>query len=77
MKKHKHEELDVIEIRKNLGLTQEQFSEMFKIPITTLKNWEQGRSTPKNLTKVLLIALNLFPRQTLELFKLVKNDPRL
>jgi putative transcriptional regulator len=33
--------------RQALGLTQEQFAERFRIPIGTLRDWEQGRRKPE------------------------------
>jgi putative transcriptional regulator len=33
-------------MRRALGLTQEQFSERYSIPLGTLRDWEQGRSEP-------------------------------
>jgi putative transcriptional regulator len=33
-------------LRRALGLTQEEFSARFQIPIGTLRDWEQGRSEP-------------------------------
>lgn len=33
-------------IRRALGLTQEDFAAQFRIPIGTLRDWEQGRSAP-------------------------------
>ena len=33
-------------IRRALGLSQEQFSETYRIPLGTLRDWEQGRSEP-------------------------------
>lgn len=30
-------------IRKRLGMTQDQFAEALRIPLATLRNWEQGR----------------------------------
>ena len=33
-------------LRRALGLTQEQFSERYQIPLGTLRDWEQGRSRP-------------------------------
>lgn len=33
-------------IRRALGLTQEDFAERYNIPLGTLRDWEQGRSTP-------------------------------
>jgi putative transcriptional regulator len=33
-------------IRRALGLTLEQFSDTYRIPVGTLSDWEQGRSEP-------------------------------
>ena len=36
----------VFAIRRALGLSQEQFSSQFEIPIGTIRDWEQHRSEP-------------------------------
>lgn len=36
---------DVVTYREGLGLTPEQFSEKFNVPIATLKAWEDGSET--------------------------------
>jgi putative transcriptional regulator len=33
-------------MRRALGLTQEEFSKRYRIPLGTLRDWEQGRSEP-------------------------------
>src|SRR5262245_53258879 len=33
-------------LRRALGLTQEEFSDRFQIPLGTLRDWEQGRAQP-------------------------------
>jgi putative transcriptional regulator len=33
-------------LRRALGLTQEQFAARYRIPLGTLRDWEQGRSEP-------------------------------
>lgn len=33
-------------IRRALGLTQEEFSARFRIPLGTLRDWEQGAAEP-------------------------------
>jgi putative transcriptional regulator len=33
-------------MRRALGLTQEEFSERYRIPLGTLRDWEQGRTEP-------------------------------
>ena len=34
------------ELRKSTGLTQKNFAKMFDIPLSTLRKWEQGESSP-------------------------------
>ena len=37
---------DVRAIRRQLHMSQHQFADAFRIPLATLKNWEQGRRAP-------------------------------
>ena len=37
---------DVKSVREHQGMTQQQFSRTYHIPLATLKNWEQGRRDP-------------------------------
>jgi putative transcriptional regulator len=37
---------DVREIRKHLRMSQQEFASAYRIPLATLKNWEQGRRQP-------------------------------
>lgn len=32
--------------RANLGLSQQEFAQTFRVPVGTLRDWEQGRTTP-------------------------------
>ena len=36
----------IADIRKETGLSQSKFAKRFGIPVRTLQQWEQGRSTP-------------------------------
>jgi transcriptional regulator with XRE-family HTH domain len=38
-------------IRRALGLTQEEFSGRFHIPLGTLRDWEQGAAVPDQSTR--------------------------
>ncbi|MCF2553982.1 helix-turn-helix domain-containing protein [Faecalicatena contorta] len=38
--------LDIKELRESTGLTQKAFAEMYGIPISTLRKWEQGEASP-------------------------------
>jgi len=43
---HFVDEPDPRAIRDELGLTQREFATLLDIPVTTLRNWEQGRRNP-------------------------------
>jgi putative transcriptional regulator len=46
-------------VRQALGLPQEEFAERFKIPVGTLRDWEQGRVEPDQAARA---YLKLMPR---------------
>src|SRR5712691_7173958 len=49
-------------LRQRLGLTQEAFAQAFHLPITTLRDWEQRRSTPDAPARALLLAIERDPK---------------
>ena len=48
-------------IRRALGLTQEEFSARYHIPLGTLRDWEQGRATPDQPTQAYLTVIARSP----------------
>jgi putative transcriptional regulator len=44
-------------LRRALGLTQEEFSGRYHIPIGTLRDWEQGRSEPDQPARAYLAVI--------------------
>jgi putative transcriptional regulator len=48
-------------LRRALGLTQEEFSERYGIPLGTLRDWEQGRSEPEASTRSYLKVIAKHP----------------
>jgi len=44
-------------IRQALGLTQEEFATRFKIPLGTLRDWEQGAAEPDTCARVYLTVI--------------------
>ncbi|MGH6794141.1 MAG: helix-turn-helix domain-containing protein [Methylocella sp.] len=44
-------------LRRALGLTQEEFSERYHIPLGTLRDWEQGRTAPDQPARAYLKAI--------------------
>ncbi len=56
-------------MRRALGLTQEEFSERYQIPLGTLRDWEQHRSEPDTTAKAYLRAIRGAPDLIAELVK--------
>jgi putative transcriptional regulator len=44
-------------IRRNLGLSQEEFAQRFRIPLGTLRDWEQHRRAPDQAAQAYLIVI--------------------
>lgn len=44
-------------LRRALGLTQEEFSARYQIPLGTLRDWEQGRAEPDQPARAYLKAI--------------------
>ncbi len=62
-------------VRRALGLTQEQFSERFRIPIGTLRDWEQRRKEPDQAARAYLRVIATDPDAvTFALGVLPKSD---
>ena len=48
-------------LRQRLDMTQAEFADAFHLPITTLRDWEQHRSTPDAPARALLLAIERDP----------------
>jgi putative transcriptional regulator len=44
-------------LRRALGLTQEEFAVRYRIPVGTLRDWEQGRSEPDQPARAYLLVI--------------------
>jgi putative transcriptional regulator len=55
-------DVDVKAIRSKLRMTQEQFSETFAIPVSTLKKWESNHRVPEGPTKAYLMVIAKNPK---------------
>lgn len=47
--------MEIKDYRKSAGLTQKEFSELFGIPIDTVKHWDSGRRNPPEWAEKLII----------------------
>ena len=58
--------LDVKSIRRGLHMSQNRFAVAFRIPLATLKNWEQGRRYPDATAAAYLRAIQRRPHEIME-----------
>ncbi len=54
---------DVRAIRRNLHMSQQVFAKTYRIPLPTLKNWEQGRRHPDAPAAAYLLAISRLPSE--------------
>jgi len=53
--------VDIKSLRQRIGKTQGQFSNEFKLPVGTLRDWEQHRREPDTGSKVYLSMIEADP----------------
>jgi putative transcriptional regulator len=53
-------------LRARLGMTQDQFARALRIPVSTLRNWEQGRVLPDPAARSLLAIVAKNPKAALK-----------
>lgn len=66
---------DVLAIRKELGLSQDQFALFMGVSVATLRNWEQKRREPQGPARSLLLVAAKQPRAVREAFKSAVPTP--
>ncbi len=60
---------DVRAIREELGLSQQAFASAYRIPLATLKGWEQGRRQPDATASAYLSVIAGLPKQAREVLR--------
>jgi putative transcriptional regulator len=60
---------EVKRLRWQLELTQEAFAERYGIPVATVRDWEQGRSSPDATARSFLRAIAKGPKQVAKLLE--------
>jgi putative transcriptional regulator len=60
-------------LRRALGLTQEEFAARYRIPLGTLRDWEQGRTEPDQPARAYLRVIASNPEGV---WKSLKEGPR-
>ena len=67
---------DVSAIRKELGLSQEQFALFMGVSAATLRNWEQQRREPQGPARSLLLVAAKQPQAVRAAFRSVMPAPK-
>jgi putative transcriptional regulator len=57
---------DVRAIRRRLKMSQQIFATVYRIPLSTIKNWEQGRRVPDAPAAAYLLAIKRRPREVMD-----------
>jgi putative transcriptional regulator len=65
-REHIVEAPDVRSLREQLSMSQQEFSLAYKIPLPTLKGWEQGRRHPDATAAAFLNVIARLPKETQE-----------
>jgi putative transcriptional regulator len=58
---HVPAEIDVGRIRRQLGLSQDEFAARFGLSVATVREWEQNRRKPEGAARVLLTVIEKAP----------------
>jgi putative transcriptional regulator len=58
---HAPADVDVVKIRKGLGLTREAFASRFGLQLGTVRDWEQHKRKPDGAARVLLTVIEKEP----------------
>lgn len=61
--------IDVRELRLSLGMSQPEFALRFGMPLSTLRQWEQGRRYPDGAARTLLLVIKHYPEMVCQAIK--------
>ncbi|HWF43620.1 MAG TPA: helix-turn-helix domain-containing protein [Candidatus Kapabacteria bacterium] len=56
-------------IRLKLGKSQNEFAHLIRVPVATVRNWEQGRRHPHGAAAALLALVEALPKKSLQILQ--------
>jgi putative transcriptional regulator len=59
--------INIVAVRKKLGMTQKEFATQYYIKLQTLRNWEQEKRTPDATTLAYLTCIATRPKEILKM----------
>jgi putative transcriptional regulator len=54
--------IDVRAVRRRMGLTQAAFARRFGLPLSSVRDWEQGRHSPEGVARAYLKVIDRAPK---------------
>lgn len=63
---HVADQVDTLQIRKTLGMSQQDFAQTFGFSVRTLSSWERGERQPEAAARVLLRTIAHNPQAVIE-----------
>jgi len=66
--------LDVKELRRRLNMSQQDFSEAYGVPLSSLRNWEQGRRKADTLANLFLHIIDNSPESTAAIVERLRRE---
>lgn len=57
---------EIRRVRNRLGLSQPEFARRFRVPVGTLRDWEQARTAPPDFALAYLRVIERHPEMVLE-----------
>ncbi|MBU2960477.1 helix-turn-helix domain-containing protein [Citreicella sp. C3M06] len=67
-------DINVRDIRRKLGLSQEDFAAEFCFTVTQIRDWEQGRSRPLHAARAYLMMIKVAPDTVRNILKEVVSE---
>ena len=64
-----HRVVNTKRLRERLGLTQEEFADVYRIPVGTLRDWEQRRKIPDAPARAYLTVIERDPQAVAALLR--------
>jgi putative transcriptional regulator len=64
-----HRLVNVKKLRERLGLTQQAFADTYRIPVGTLRDWEQRRKNPDAPARAYLMVIDRNPEVVAQLLR--------
>jgi putative transcriptional regulator len=71
---HKDPAAFVRHVRARCGLTQAAFAEKIEVPIETVRNWEQGKRSPRGPARALLKVIDQAPQVAFAVLNTAKSE---